>query len=173
MTSEQQLGLFAEEPAVEIIRSKRRKKTIQASQRNGVLTIVVPENISKREERHWTKAMLADLRRHKRTSDEELFEACKALATRYRLPMPQSIRWTPDQKTRWAYCDTFKQEIGICEKVQTFPQWVGDYIIVHELAHLLEPLHNAAFWQLVRKYPKAERARGYLDAKSEDTHASL
>ena len=46
-----------------------------------------------------------------------------------------------------------------------FPDWVVDYVIVHELAHLEQPNHTPEFWRLVERYPKAERARGYLLAK--------
>jgi predicted metal-dependent hydrolase len=42
------------------------------------------------------------------------------------------------------------------------PRWVVDYVLVHELAHLLEPGHGKRFWAWVDRYPKAERAKGYL-----------
>ena len=46
--------------------------------------------------------------------------------------------------------------------------WVLDYLLVHELAHLVVGDHSSVFWEVVNRYPKAERARGYLIAKSGD-----
>jgi predicted metal-dependent hydrolase len=45
---------------------------------------------------------------------------------------------------------------------------VIDYVIVHELAHLEVAGHGADFWKLADRYPKAERAIGYLIAKAGD-----
>ena len=42
------------------------------------------------------------------------------------------------------------------------PAWVVDYVLVHELAHLLEAGHDASFWAWVDRYPQAEKAKGYL-----------
>ena len=46
------------------------------------------------------------------------------------------------------------------------PSWVLDYVLVHELAHLRVAEHNRTFWNLVRRYPKTERAIGYLEGLS-------
>jgi len=52
--------------------------------------------------------------------------------------------------------------IRLSARLQGMPVWVVDYVLVHELAHLLEPGHDAAFWGWVDRYPQAERAKGYL-----------
>ena len=46
------------------------------------------------------------------------------------------------------------------------PGWVVDYVLVHELAHLLEAGHTPAFWAWVDRYPQAEKAKGYLEGYS-------
>jgi len=44
------------------------------------------------------------------------------------------------------------------------PSWVQDYIIIHELTHLIYPDHSKKFWETVNRYRYAERAKGYLIA---------
>ncbi len=47
------------------------------------------------------------------------------------------------------------------------PEWVLDWVLVHELAHLAVPDHGDRFKALVSRYELGERAEGYLIAKSE------
>jgi len=56
--------------------------------------------------------------------------------------------------------------VRVSARLVGFPMWVLDYVIVHELAHLVVDRHDAEFWKVVNRYPKAERAIGYLIAKS-------
>ena len=41
--------------------------------------------------------------------------------------------------------------------------FVIDYVIAHELAHLLEPNHTPRFWNIVNaQIPTADKARNWL-----------
>jgi len=86
-------------------------------------------------------------------------------AIRYDLPRASTVRWVPNRRSQWATCDTATREIQVIERLAEFPAWVLDYVLVHELAHLVHPNHSARFWALVNRFPRAERARGFLIAK--------
>jgi predicted metal-dependent hydrolase len=74
---------------------------------------------------------------------------------------------------RWGSCTKATSSIRISTRLGPFPDWVLDYVIVHELAHLVHLDHSPAFWELVHRYPRAERATGYLIAKSGDDDEQL
>jgi predicted metal-dependent hydrolase len=74
-----------------------------------------------------------------------------------------------NQNGRWGSCTPDDATIRISHRIQEMPDWVIDYVLLHELAHLVVPSHNAQFWELVNRYPKAERARGYLEGISAAT----
>ncbi len=52
-------------------------------------------------------------------------------------------------KRRWGVCDHRASKVGFHWQLVTQPPDLVDYVVVHELAHLLEPHHGAAFWELV------------------------
>lgn len=153
---------------VEVVRSSRRRKTVQARQVGSVLRVSIPATMSRRDEERWVGEMVRRFERRVATDRIDLPARAAALARRHRLPQPASVRWVDNQTTRWGSCTVGDGTIRLSSRLAGFPDWVVDYVLVHELAHLAEPHHGAAFWALVGRYPKAERARGFLIAKGLD-----
>ncbi len=67
-----------------------------------------------------------------------------------------------DNRFRWGSC-TVKNNVNLNWRLIKAPMFVIDYVIVHELAHLLEANHTSRFWNIVRTHaPRMERARNWL-----------
>jgi predicted metal-dependent hydrolase len=129
---------------------------------------MVPAGLTTSEEQEWIATVLERLARRERRrhpSDDVLFERARELAVRYLdgRVTPKSVRWVGNQHTRWGSCTPEDGTIRLSVQLRGMPAWVVDYVLVHELSHLLEPGHGPAFWKLVNRYPKTERARGYLE----------
>jgi predicted metal-dependent hydrolase len=118
--------------------------------------------MTKAEEEHWVGVMVRRFERRVAAAQQDLTGRAEALAARYDLPRPASITWVGNQQRRWGSCTPVDGTIRISDRLARFPTWVLDYVIVHELAHLAEPGHGKAFHALVDRYPRAERARGFL-----------
>lgn len=159
----------ADEPfRIEVVRSARRTRTVGAHLDAGVLKVVVPTWMSSAETEMWTEKMAAGFRRRLSADRIDLAARALTLARRHHLPRPRAIRWADDMVSRWGSCTTSTGNIRISTRLVPFPDWVIDYVIVHELAHLEVAGHGADFWKLADRYPKAERAIGYLIAKAGD-----
>lgn len=135
---------------------------MQAEQIGDLIRISIPARMSKAEEAHWVDVMVRRFERRSAAAAEDLEARAAGLAARYDLPAPASIRWVGNQLRRWGSCTPSDGSIRISDRLAKYPTWVLDYVIVHELAHLREPGHGKAFHALVDRYPKAERARGFL-----------
>ncbi|MER7005156.1 M48 family metallopeptidase [Dactylosporangium sp. NPDC000555] len=161
-------------PVIEVRRSKRRRRTVSAYRDGERVVVLIPAQFSRAEEREWVDRMLERLaarEQRARRTDTDLTTRAQRLAARY-LPdhptaaRPASVRWVQNQNGRWGSCTPADGTIRISHRVQEMPDWVIDYVLLHELAHLVIPSHSSAFWALVARYPKAERARGYLEGVS-------
>lgn len=150
---------------VEVVRSARRHKTVQARKVGNVLQVSVPATLTRAEEEHWVTEMLRRAERREQTAEVDLLGRARRLASRLGLEEPASIRWVDNQDTRWGSCTPDDGTVRISSKLASEPLWVLDYVIVHELAHLHVRGHNTIFWQFVNRYPLAERARGFLIAR--------
>jgi predicted metal-dependent hydrolase len=150
-----------------IKRSSRRKKTIQARIVNGAMEVLAPASISNRAlEDHISRLQARLELRNAPRDDVTLNERAKYLNKKYfncELNW-ESIRYSTRQERRRGSCTTLNRTIRISQKLAKMPQWVEDYVMVHELAHLIEPNHGKNFRLLVRRYPLAERAKGFLIA---------
>jgi len=160
---------------VEVRRSQRRRRTVGARLEGDTLVVMIPARMTRAEEKHWVAEMQRKLRRVEgqpalpvKASDEALLTRCAQLAMKYLdgNATPASVRWVPPMRTRWASCTPVDATIRVSERLRDVPSWVLDYVLVHELAHLRVAGHNAEFWALVQRYPKAERAIGYLEGLS-------
>ena len=156
---------------MEVRRSARRRRTVSAY-RDGDRTIVLlPARLSRAEEEEWIDVMLERLVKQEQRSigraarsDADLAHRATELSRRYLrgVPQPLSVRWVSNQGSRWGSCTPVDGAIRLSDRLVGMPPWVIDYVLVHELAHLIEIGHGPAFTRLVDGFPKAERARGYL-----------
>ncbi|MEU2153941.1 M48 family metallopeptidase [Streptomyces sp. NPDC019396] len=154
--------------AVEVRRSARRRRTVSAYREGDRTIVLIPARMSEAEEQRWVTVMLDKLaaQESKRTlGDAELVERARRLSAQYfgGRAGPASVRWVTNQNTRWGSCTPAEGSIRLSHRLQGMPEYVVDYVLVHELAHLLVPGHGPRFWKLLEAYPRTERARGYLE----------
>ena len=159
------------EGAVEVRRSSRRRRTVTAYRESGRTVVLIPAAFSPAEEQRWVAQMVAKLqtreerRRRSLGGDGELMARARALSAAHLdgVPQPAGVRWVDNQNRRWGSCTPADRTIRLSSRLRAMPEYVVDYVLVHELAHLVEPSHDARFWSLVARYPQAERARGFLE----------
>ncbi|MGW1775904.1 M48 metallopeptidase family protein [Streptomyces sp. NPDC002104] len=163
-------GVSADPPQrpVEVRRSARRRRTVSAYREGDRTVVLIPARMSEAEEQRWVGVMLDKLaaQESKRTiGDAELAERAERLSEQYfsGRARPRTVRWVTNQNTRWGSCTPAEGSIRLSHRIQGMPEYVVDYVLLHELAHLLVPGHGPRFWELLEAYPRTERARGYLE----------
>jgi predicted metal-dependent hydrolase len=155
-------------PPIRIVASRQRRRTVAARLRSGVLELLVPSSMPHAERQQWAETMRRRLERRmqrSRPTDERLADRARTLNTRH---FGGRLRWTSigfaDMAHTWGSCTFTTGAIRIAQRAAGLPDWVLDYLLVHELAHLEHSDHGPAFHELEDRYPLAERARGYLMA---------
>jgi predicted metal-dependent hydrolase len=156
---------------VEVRRSAKRRRTVSAYRQEGRLVVLVPARMSAAEEGEWVRTMVARVaasEQRRQRSDGDLERRALELSRDHLggRAVPSSVRWVSNQSGRWGSCTPAEGTIRLSDKLQGMPAWVVDYVLLHELAHLLQPGHGPQFWQLIETYPRLERARGYLHGVS-------
>ena len=151
---------------------------VSARREGDTVVVFIPGWMSDSEESRWVDEMVRRLERSEarrrspaRTGDDALGRKAAELSRRYleAQALPTSVRWVPPMRTRWASCTPADSTIRISERLRDVPAWVLDYVLVHELTHLRSDTLTAqdpAFHALVDRYPRSERAMGYLEGLS-------
>ena len=155
--------------SVKIIRSTRRKKTVQAKKIDDRLHVYLPMGMSPATEQKCVEKMTNqwEQRKHRRllNNDGELKQRAEKLNKQYfQGSLTFSIQFVSNQQKRFGSCSPHSKRIRISNRVATMPVWVQDYVILHELTHLVYSDHSSDFWNKVSEFDLSERARGYLIA---------
>ncbi len=165
---------YLSRPKVLVRRSARRKRTVTAYRDADTIVVLIPERMTKTDERAYVEDMVAKvLARESRTGapqgDQALARRAAELSERHLAPQlgyaprPSSVTWVYNQNHRWGSCTPGAGTIRLSHRMRPMPSWVVDYVLLHELAHLVESSHSPRFWTLVNVYPEADKAQGYLE----------
>ncbi len=159
-------GLPAE---IEVRRSTRRSRTVGARREGGKTIVTIPNRMSQRDaakaslELH--ERLIRRIATRPRPSDDQLRTRAEWLRETYlptETPRPASVEWSTRQKRRWGSCTPTDLSIRISSRLQNAPEYALDYVLVHELAHLLVANHGPEFRALTDAYPYNERAEAFL-----------
>ncbi|MFI2754775.1 YgjP-like metallopeptidase domain-containing protein [Cellulomonas sp. P22] len=153
---------------VEVRRSRKRIRTVTAYREGDRTIVAIPARFTRAQEREWVARMLtrlANQERRRRPSDVELASRATELSTRYLggRAVPASVAWSSNQGRRWGSCTPSDRTIRISDRLRGMPRWVLDYVLLHELVHLLHGGHGPEFWAELEAYPRTARARGFLE----------
>ncbi len=156
---------------IKVIRSPDRKKTIQARMVGDTLVVHLPLGMHREEERRIIEKMKEKIEKKKLkrqlNKDDYLIKRFNEFNRKYfqgKLKV-NSIEFVMNQERVTGSCTPNKCTIRLSHKLLKMPKWVLDYVIMHEMTHLVHPDHSKEFWTKVGEYKYTERARGFLIAK--------
>lgn len=157
---------------IEVRRSTRRKKTIEAY-RNGEKVIVsIPARMSQREAAEVVDEMVKKiLHEESALTNEQLFDRAKLLNKKFLdgKAVPVSVEWSSRMSRIWGACTIEDRTIRISDRLRDAPEYALDYLLLHELIHIVIPGHGADFRAFLERYPELARAEGYFEGR---THRS-
>ena len=162
---------YPTDPPIDLRRSARRRRTYKWSLVGGRVQLEVPLGLRHADESRIVAEVAERARkrllRSTGATSTELYARARDLARRYlpeALPRLRAVSWSERQERRWGSCSSDTGSIRLSVRLQGLPDYVLDAVLMHEIAHLLEPNHSDRFHALAGLYPLAERARGFLEA---------
>ena len=153
---------------VEVRRSKKRRKTIEAYRKGDTIIVAIPARMSKREEERVVAEMVSKLGKDDlRLTSTELMARALELNSLYlgNKATPITVEWSSRMERIWGSCTIEERAIRLSNRLDDAPRYALDYILLHELVHLIVAGHGPDFKALLAGYPQLERAEGYLEGR--------
>ena len=102
------------------------------------------------------------------TAGGSLRERARRLSEDYLggLARPTSVRFVANQRLRWGSCTPATGAIRLSADLRALSEAALDYVLLHELAHLIVPEHGPGFDRLVEGFPRRHAARAVLEAQA-------
>jgi predicted metal-dependent hydrolase len=182
-TEPAQTGDFERAVIPEFVRHPRARRYVVRVRGDGTVRVTIPRWGSKREaaafaeqQRGWIKKQLARLHAERHLPREQFSEderrafrvraqrelPARLLQLAQRLGLQVSRVSVRNQQSRWGSCSP-NGHICLNWRLVTMPEWVRDYVIIHELMHLKRLDHSPKFWKLVAAAcPDYQQARTWL-----------
>ncbi len=163
---------------IEIVRSAQRTKTASGQFKDGKLRVLLPARLDRAEEARLVAAIRERIERQETkrrlNAGNPLLKRAHALNAQYfdgKLEIA-SVTYVTNQNSRYGSCSVHRKTIRLAHHLAEMPEYVRDYVLMHEMAHLVEPGHDRRFWEIVNRYPRAREAQQYLKALARESHAA-
>ena len=152
---------------VEVRRSTRRRRSVTAYREDGRTVVVVPARMSRAEIVPYVEELVGRLAAREgrgRRTDDQLQARAALLSARHLegRAVPSSVRWVGNQRRRWGSCTPADGTIRLSDRLVPMPAHVVDYVLVHELVHLLVADHGPDFESWMARYPRLLEWRAFL-----------
>ncbi|PKL68565.1 MAG: metal-dependent hydrolase [Methanobacteriales archaeon HGW-Methanobacteriales-1] len=159
-------NIFIEDIEIEYSIIRRKIKNPRMEFKTGRLVLILPNNYKNHKkliEKHknWiynkldvvekSKNCYLNINRSKNELRAEIHHLVEFYSSSMQLT-PGNISFR-QMKKRWGSCDS-EGNLKFNTRLRYLPEDLIDYVVFHELAHLLEFAHNRDFWQIIRlKFP--------------------
>lgn len=156
---------------VEVIRDGRLRTRIHWEWNGDHVRVRAPRRVPQREIDRHVSMIVEEVKRRRAQvrarADADLEAIARRINRRYfgGGVSWHTIRWVGNMRKRLGSCTVggpTDGDVRISDRIKGWPDWVVEYVVAHELTHRLYPNHSRGFWTHVNRYPKAERARGFI-----------
>jgi predicted metal-dependent hydrolase len=156
---------------IEIVRDGRLRTRVHWEWRGDQVRIRAPQRVPQRELDRLVAEIVEEVKRKRAQVRARADDDMEALARKINRQYFggeiewHSIRWVSNMRKRLGSCTNggpTDGDIRISDRIRGWPSWVIEYVVAHELVHRKHSNHGKEFWAYCRRYPKTERARGFI-----------